>query len=452
MNETTWLPGIVVLVAGLIVGLTVVVRLRGAGTKKAKKETPDLDLKIRDLEARRDDLYRRLRAADEDHLGPQERSALEGAAARTLRELDQLSGQLPKAVAKKRAQAREVAADPEPAATPTRGRRPLLTGFAFGAAMVAVISLLVYWAVRDAQPTGQTVPPPTEMGGTMEPPHEGQIQVPAEVAGQITDLQNRLVNDPEDWMARKQLALSYVAAGEFFEAFNQASQVLQQFPEDPDGLLVHGIVRLTMGQADQAVDLFDRVLAQYPDHRQALVYRGLALYQSGSVEQALDTWDMGLQMAGGSDAELEELIEMARSGASQPAGMVPPAPPPIGETAPQEAVAAAPAQLDPDSFSVQIEIAAGAQVAPQATLFVFLRPAAGGPPVAARRITVPKFPLQITLSTDDSMMGDELPDSGVLVARLDLDGSVTTTDASDLAAETTATKGELTRLTLGHTP
>ena len=97
MTDATWLPGLLVLAAGLVLGLVLAIRLRGQGDKKAKSqkrtETPDLELKIRDLEARRDDLYRRIRAAEEDSVGSDEIAALEDAAAHTLRELDQLRGQ-----------------------------------------------------------------------------------------------------------------------------------------------------------------------------------------------------------------------------------------------------------------------------------------------------------------------------------------------------------------------
>lgn len=461
MNEATWLPGIVVLAAGLLFGLSLAFRLRGQGGKKTSQETdsPDTRLKIRDLEARRDDLYRRIRAADEDKLGAEEVATLEETAAHTLRELDLLSAQLPETAGRKKPKGKATsepttAAAPEEAKRPTPAgekttRNPLLIGFAFGAAMVAVVALLVYWAVEDAQPTAPMTSAQSGMGTNQ--PQQGEIEIPPEVAAQIEALQGRLVEEPGDLLARKQLALTYVASGQFVEAFSQASQVLQQSPEDPDGLLVHGIVRLTMGQASQAVTLLDQVLAQIPDHRQALIYRGLALYQTGKVEQALDTWDMGLQMAGGSDPEFEELIRMAQSGSSQPAGMPPvnqpPAQPVQEPPSSTEPVALEP---NPEGYSLSIDLAPGTQVPPQATLFVFLRPAAGGPPVAARRISTPRFPMVLTLGIDDSMMGSELPDTGNLVARLDGDGNVASAHAGDLETQAQASKGQVSRLTLGQ--
>lgn len=457
MSEATWLPGIIVLGAGLFIGLSLAFRLRAQSHRRAERQadTANVMLQIRDLEARRDDLYRRIRSAEEENVGTEEIAALEDAAAMTLRQLDRLESQLPKATRRKRehpdaAQAPEAAASApsaEPAPAKARARNPLLVGFAFGAAMVAIVALLVFWAVEDAQPTA---PMGAQTGSAGQPPHESQQEIPPELAAQITDLESRLMTDPGDLMARKQLALTYVASGQLFEAFNNASQVLEVAPEDPDGLLVHGIVRLAMGQADQAVGILDQVLAQHPDHRQALIYRGLALYQTGRVEQALDTWDMGLQMAGGSDPEFEELILMAQSGASQPAGMTAPVSSPTAAPAPGPTPSATPVSADPEAYTVTIDLAAGVSAAPQATLFVFLRPADGGPPVAANRVATPRFPVSLRLGIDDSMMGGALPARGILVARLDADGNVASADAGDLQVEAEASLGGVVRMTLGE--
>ena len=455
MSEAVWLPALVVLAVGLILGLLLAFKLRSASPQKTVSDAADLELRLRDLEARRDDLFRRIRAADEDHLSADEKAALEEAAASTLRNLDALQKKAPAKRSTSTLKSQAPATDseglaPEASTPPPSRRNPLVTGLAIGGAMVIVIGLLVYWAVRDAQPeAGMGGPAAGQPGSSMEPPHEGQVQIPPELAAQIAQLQQQIVANPEDWMAKKQLALTYVAAGQFFEAFDQASQVLGQFPEDPDGLLVHGIVRLTMGQADQAIGLLDRVLAEHPDHRQALIYRGLALYQLGDVQQAMDTWDMGLQMAGGNDPEFQELLMMAQSGQSQPPAMGMSNEPGAAQNAPTAAPAPAP-QASADGFSIELQLAAGAQPDPQAVLFIFLRPEGGGAPVAATRISSPTFPAAIALDASHSMMGAELPDRGILVARLDSDGNVTTSEATDLVAEVPAAKGQLTRLTLGQ--
>lgn len=453
MNEMTWAPSLLVLAVGLATGIWLALRLRQQAAGK-EVEAADLSLEIRDLEDRRDDLYRRLRAAEEDNLSESERDSLVDAAARTLMELDRLQERLPEVISVKKGTVAEGGQD-EPRvhdeASPTaagdgpRQGRPMVTGVLIGAAMVGIVALLVYFAVRDATPTAQQ-PTVQTAPGTSEDPHSGRMAaLPPELAAQVADLEMRIVNDPEDWTAKKQLSLILLSSGQFFEAFTLAGEVLQRFPEDPDALLVHGIVRVSMGQFQVGKDLLDRVLAEHPDHQQALLYRGLALYQLGQVEQAVDTWQIGLEMAGGSDPDFEELLAMAEAGVT------------LGEAGPQaSSTATSPptessAAIAEGSYGVRLELAAGVAPAAGSTLFVFLRQESGGAPVAATRVVSPTFPLQISLSAADSMMSEqELPGRGILVARLDGDGSVTTSDAGDLQAEAVAISGSSTTLVLGR--
>jgi len=317
VNEMTWAPSLLVLAVGLATGIWLALRFRQQAVEK-EAEAADVALKIRDLEDRRDDLYRRLRAADEDTLSQSERESLVDSAARTLMELDRLQEQQPE-IAPAKAETVEQDELDEARQPPTDGTaprgRPMLTGVLIGAAMVGIVALLVYFAVRDAKPAAQQ-PMAQAAPGASEDPHSGQMAaLPPALAAQAAELQTRIVNDPEDWAAKKQLSLILLSAGQFFEAFSLAGEVLQRLPDDPDALLVHGIVRVSMGQFEVGRDLLDRVLATYPDHQQALLYRGLALYQLGEVEQAVDTWQIGLEMAGGSDPDFEELLRMAESGA-----------------------------------------------------------------------------------------------------------------------------------------
>jgi hypothetical protein len=70
--------------------------------------------------------------------------------------------------------------------------------------------------------------------------------------------------------------------------------------------------------------------------------------------------------------------------------------------------------------------------------------------VAAKRINQPAFPLDLAMGPGDSMMGAELPASGILVARLDGDGDVSTTGPGDLQAQAQAAMGTTTSLVLGQ--
>ncbi|MGB5659861.1 MAG: hypothetical protein WBO54_10305, partial [Thermoanaerobaculia bacterium] len=179
MNEMTWAPSLLVLAVGLAAGVWLALRFRQQAAGK-QAEDADLPLEIRDLEDRRDDLYRRLRAADEDNLSDSERDSLVDAAARTLMELDHLQKRLPAVTSVKtptggeseRDEADERAEASLAAGGGPRQGRPMATGVLIGAAMVGVVALLVYFAVRDATPTAQQ-PTVQATPGASEDPHSG---------------------------------------------------------------------------------------------------------------------------------------------------------------------------------------------------------------------------------------------------------------------------------------
>jgi cytochrome c-type biogenesis protein CcmH len=440
LSGSIWIPGLLVLAIGLAGGLWAAFNLRRQGRASKTGSNADVRLKIADLENRRDELYQRLRRAEEERSDPGDRRELELAAARTLRELDELQGSVPALRAAQPAPPPQAA----PAAANLGTRHPLLVGFAFGAALVLLVTVLIYFALRDAKPDVQPgAQAPVAQDPQGEPPHQATAPIPPELAHRIAELEGYLAASPEDIMARKELAVTHLAAGQLMEAFENAGVLLQQNPDDPDGLYVHGVVRLSMGQFTVAVDLLDRLLAQYPDHPDALMYRGLALHQLGQPEQAMDSWELGLEMAGGSHPQIQELIMMAEQG--RLGAPEPPTTQPAPATAPPSQASPAP-QAAADSYGMRIEL--GAAASPGAVLFVFLRTAEAGPPVAAKRIVQPVFPLDLAMGPGDSMMGAELPATGILVARLDGDGDVSTSSPGDLQAQSEAAMGTTTQLVL----
>jgi tetratricopeptide (TPR) repeat protein len=445
VNDVAWLPSLLVLGIGLALGLAATVALRRGRKRKPEKAT--LELQLRDLEERRDDLYRRLRSSD---LDAGDRESLELAAAHTLRELDRLAPRR----SKKRQRAAEAAAGataagqaaaPEPpaeGAPPAIGKRhPALVGFVAGMAVVLLVGTLVYLAVRDSG-VSQTAAP---AAGSTDTPHPEAGSLPTEVQRELERLEAAAAAAPTDLLARKRLALARLDAGLYFDAFADAEAILASQPEDPDGLYIQGVVRLSMGQSGEALDLLDRVIARYPEHLRAMIYRGLALAQRGDLEQAIATWEMGLEMAGGSHPDIENLLREARA-----QGQPPPAAPPAA-SAP---AAAPPARPSPppaaESYQVTVELAAGRSVSATGVLFVFLRPGESGPPVAVKRIPAPRFPVQLALTSDDAMMaGAELPAAGTLVARLAASGNATSRSPEDLEASAPAALGQPLRLVLG---
>ncbi|MGB5889025.1 MAG: hypothetical protein WBH75_03525, partial [Thermoanaerobaculia bacterium] len=90
MSGSIWVPGLLVLAVGLAGGLWAAFQLRRQGKASNATGDGDVRLKIADLENRKDELYQRLKRAEEEKADPGDRRELELAAARTLRELDKL--------------------------------------------------------------------------------------------------------------------------------------------------------------------------------------------------------------------------------------------------------------------------------------------------------------------------------------------------------------------------
>jgi len=431
MSGDSWLPLLGVLLLGLVSGLVVAWRLRKASAG-ADSDLADGALRLADLERRRESLYSKLRSIE----GDADRERLEISAARVLREIDQLRQESPALgtgggpEAPKPAVARESAGHAGRSAV----GHPMLVGFLAGGSMVALVGVLIYWALSDARPREDAaVPGASTVSGEEHP----VAPLPPEQQRQIDALRARLAADPSDLAAHKQLALALVSTEQYFEAFRLAQQILVKLPDDPDGLYISGMVRMAMGQEEMAMEHLDRVVEQYPNHVLALAGRGMVFMRLGDRQAAILVFERALAAAGGRHPDLEQLLEIARSGDIGAQPMEPATP------APRQAVAA-------DSYGVRVELASGVSVPPSATLFVFLRGEVGGPPAAVKRLENPVFPLQVILGPEDSMLGRPLPTAGTLSVRLDADGSASTRGDSDLVVETEMQAGSEITVVLGR--
>lgn len=447
MSTGIWVPGLVVLAIGAAAGLWLALRRGPAPAGGEPASAADRE----GLEARRDRLYARLRElrasddADRDEI-----DRLERRAAQTLAALDGLeeTEDAPEARGASRA------------SRSPRAARAGLIGFVSGVAATVLVGGLILVAVRDAEErpdagamaaggTGSTAagPRPMQPAGPAETEraHEGTAALPEEARAELAALRQRVADDPNDLTASKQLAVRLLAHGQLVEAFELSASLLAAVPDDPDGLYVQGVVRLAMGQATRSVELLDRVLAQYPEHVLAHLARGRALQRLGRTDEAIAGWQRALAAVGGSNPQIESLIAEARTGSRFGQSSAPASPPAGGVSAggvPAGGDGAAP-------YRVRVELAPGTSSPPGATLFVALRSAPDSPPVAVQRVGRPRFPVELTLGPEQSMMGQPLPVSGSLSVRLDADGSASTQQPGDLSATAEATSGGATTLILG---
>ena len=337
------------------------------------------------------------------------------------------------------------------------GRRSGLVGFLFGVGTCLVVGALVYWATQGSRPKDEMTAGGAPMAGmapmapmapmAQTPPqgaaspadadaaHEESAELTPEVAAELQQFRAQVQASPQDLTARRQLTVALLNANLLMEAFEQARELQKVAPNDPDGLFVEGVVRLAMGQWPLTVQLMDGVLAQHPDHVLAALAKGQAEAALGQTAQAIATWKKGLAAAGGRFPPIEELLAQAEAGGGLAA-----------EAAPQTAATTPAVGAVGGSYRVHIELAPGTVGTrggngSGATLFVALRGETPGPPAAAKRISNPTFPLELTLSADDSMMGQPLPEKGSLSIHLDGDGNASTKEAGDLTAAVQAFSG-----------
>jgi len=462
-----WVPGLLVLALGAAAGWWLTRRKLdvGGSAGDGKPEAASRSaLEREDLRHRREELYARLRSVD---LDDRERLDLELEAAKVLQRLDALeskmaSGAKPpeKTSPEKPSKAEEIVTAVAPAAVPHSKARTLLTGFAFGGATTALIALLVFWAGRDATEKdpmigqGDAQPSPRAAQPTAEQPHPVGALSP-EVAAEVEQLLEHLESRPDDLAARKRLALLYLGTDQYVPAFEQAEAVLAVAPDDIDALYVQGVVRMTMGQDEVALARLDRVLELFPDHLRAMTVQGLIFARQGNREQAASLWNRALEV-GGPQPEIESLLAMLDA---EETGLLPPGHPGAGAPSAVTAASRGDAMDDfgpgdrltaPGEYRVRVEADVIPGFQQTGTLFVALRTAGGGPPVAVKRIDRPTFPILVSLGPKDMMMaaGGELPESGALMVRLDQDGSASTRGENDLQGSAEVSRGDLVTIVL----
>jgi cytochrome c-type biogenesis protein CcmH len=443
MNADTtvdWVPALVVLATGLIVGTVLIWRVLAASRRVARAGASVPAVEVRDLAGKSEAVLRQLRELEDtaskrtpEQLA-RERYALELEAAKALLALEE-RGMSAKLASK--------SATAEPA-TPARTARDRagLRGFLWGigsAAGVLLLGLFVYQSAKPREPggsvTGNTPITSRPAGGEAADGEEAQIQA-------------ALARNPESLDGHLALARLYVERQNWMGAWNETAKVLERAPGNPRGLAYQSMVRLAMGQVDVAVNLLTKALASDPDLLDGYTYLALAYARMGRMPEAEAAIAKASRRFPERAADLRQyLTELkgqtpvaqasAASGAPDPhAGLGTP-----GEGAPQRSGTTGRRV----SGTVDVDPSLRNKLPPGGVLFVFARAAGAseGPPVAVKRLPA-RFPAAFELSEADSMMGQPLPDQLLIEARLDEDGDPTTRPPTD-------PKARLDRVKVGRT-
>ncbi len=406
MNASTdWVSAVAILVAGVVLGALFFYFNR---RRSAQTLGGEVDLERKDLEAKRDALVQQLR---DPALSAEERTRLELETADALRRLD--------AYAPAAATA---------AVAPTMSMNASIKGFLWGAASVAALFALGYFVMREAKPRQEG----DEITGGFNAQQAQQTQTAADPM--VQTLEAAVQAQPNNLELRNNLAQAYLERDNLMAVFEQTRVVLAQAPENSRALTLQGLVRMAMGETEQATSMLERATKNDPKNLDSWVALAWVYAQSDRMQDAERMIQSAAQQVPAERTRLEQVFvqmkaQLAQQDVQQAGNTLPEGHPPIDATPAAPAAPAAPGS----GVRVTLDLDASAR---QRTgiVFVIARNPAGGPPVAVKRVVATSFPLNVELTSADSMMGQQLPATFRLEARLDADGDPMTKPATDPSA------------------
>ncbi|MCU1246095.1 MAG: Cytochrome c heme lyase subunit CcmH [Acidobacteria bacterium] len=426
-GSTDWLSAIGILLSGVVIAFMFVYGSMRRRQTAAATMAPDTAL--RDLELRRDTLIAQLRELEESPVpNAEEQRRLEQQTAEVLRAIDGLQ----KAQTKRSAAPPSAGGAPS-AAAPARGMNPAFKGFFWGVGSVVGLALLGWFVYSQANPRGAGDgltgggPPgqaPAAASTTTNPHPPKGADDPA-----VQSLSAEVAKNPGDLGARRQLAKALLDHENLMGAFEQTKAILAKEPGDATALTYQAIVRMAMGDAVSARQLLADATRSDPRFTDAWITLAWLNMQQGksdeaaaAIEEAAARHPEDADRLHGILVQMRAKLAGAASGGDQAAAG--------SSMAPRPAATAADAA---GGLHLTLSLDPSAKATPGAVLFVLARAAGvtSGPPAAVKRIDNPTFPLQVDLTSADSMLGQPLPASVRLEARLDSDGNATTKPPTD---------------------
>jgi cytochrome c-type biogenesis protein CcmH len=214
------------------------------------------------------------------------------------------------------------------------------------------------------------------------------VQPPKTLDEAIVQLERLTSADPRNGSDQLALARGYMAKGRYAEAEAAYAKATTLLPGET-GFAVEYAEAMLRNSPDRrfppaAVAILESALRADPQNQRALFFLGLHQRQSGQNAEAVSTWERLLrQLDAVAAPALREQIAQARAAAGMP---------PLAEP---EARLQVRVELDPTLAR---------EAGPGTVLYVFARAAAGGPPVAVKRLQPASWPVTLGLGDEDSPM------------------------------------------------
>lgn len=230
-----------------------------------------------------------------------------------------------------------------------------------------------------------------------------------EVRKMITDLEQRLVDNPNDLQGWSVLSRTYLALGQYPKAANALKRVLDLGGESDQtyASLADASALAKNGDMTGAPTTYaDKALVLNPGNRQALWLRGLAATQVGDKVTARRHWTLLLEILANEPEQQAQLRQIMRDAMGPDADIDLTSRKPAEQT---DIIADDNPNKDAISPSIRVTVSLAAEVADKVNkqdyVFVFASAIDGPPaPLAVKRLTVADLPTTVSLSDQDAMM------------------------------------------------
>ncbi len=206
----------------------------------------------------------------------------------------------------------------------------------------------------------------------------------------LAELETVVREQPINLEARVLLARSYLQTGKPEAAQPHFAEALKLAPDNAGLMVDYAESIFRAGKPDvpdpRAREWIDKALSMEPDNQRARFFSGILLLQADQPKDAAAVWESLLPQVDATTAQTLLLqINRARIDAGLPVMAMP-------------AVRAV-------SIAVDVDFSLKDKTPPGGVLFVFAKRIDGaGPPLAAKRIPLTAFPIQVQLSDADSVM------------------------------------------------
>ena len=255
-----------------------------------------------------------------------------------------------------------------------------------------------------------------------------QTQQPAQADPAVQRLEQEVSADPSNADKRIALARMYLDKENMMGVFEQTKAVLEKNPNDARAQTYNAIVRMAMGQLDQATSMLDTATKTDPKLADAWVALAWIRVQKGDKTSAKAAIDSAITNVPAEADRLRDVWNQMSN--AQPA-------PAMSENPHTKGVLADPvaASSAPDAIHLTLTLADSAAVKSGVVYVMARNPGeSAGPPLAVKRLNVTAFPITVDLSSADSMMGQPLPKKVHIEVRLDSDGDAATKSPNDPTA------------------